>query len=80
MPVGLADFPAEAQRCPRSFAALRFTNIVQYTEMPRGGHFPSLEEPDLMAHDLNAFVNAVLQKTPMLPVAVAALATGETAN
>lgn len=30
-------------------------NVVQWTEMPRGGHFPALEAPDLWMDDLQAF-------------------------
>ena len=63
VPVGLADFPLEPQRCPRSVASRRFTDIVQYTEMPRGGHFAAMEEPELLAQDLNGFVATVLART-----------------
>jgi microsomal epoxide hydrolase len=31
-------------------------NVVHWTDMPRGGHFASLEEPDLFLADLRAFV------------------------
>ena len=34
-------------------------NIVQYTYMPRGGHFAALEEPQLLAEDIFSFVRKV---------------------
>lgn len=60
VPVGLADFPKEASRTPLSVARLRFSNVVRYTEMPRGGHFAAMEAPELLASDLNAFVDTVM--------------------
>jgi pimeloyl-ACP methyl ester carboxylesterase len=54
-PTGIAMFPGEKKLIvPREFAE-RHYNIQRWTEMPRGGHFPSLEEPVLLAEDLRAF-------------------------
>jgi pimeloyl-ACP methyl ester carboxylesterase len=30
-------------------------NLVRWTEMPRGGHFAALEEPDLLVNDVREF-------------------------
>ena len=30
-------------------------NVTQWTEMPSGGHFAALEEPDLLVRDIRAF-------------------------
>jgi pimeloyl-ACP methyl ester carboxylesterase len=38
-------------RPPRGYAAEGY-NVVRWTEMPRGGHFPALEAPDLLVQDL----------------------------
>ncbi|RVC98999.1 hypothetical protein EN749_37045, partial [Mesorhizobium sp. M7A.F.Ca.ET.027.02.1.1] len=43
---------------PRSFAEKTY-NIVHWTDMPRGGHFAALEEPELMLADLRAFIATV---------------------
>ena len=40
----------------RSARAERFYNVQRYTELPRGGHFAALEEPELLAEDLRAFL------------------------
>jgi microsomal epoxide hydrolase len=31
-------------------------NVVHWTDMPRGGHFIGLEEPELLLADVRAFV------------------------
>jgi pimeloyl-ACP methyl ester carboxylesterase len=41
---------------PREWAE-RLYNIRRWTPMPRGGHFPSVEEPELLARDIAAFFN-----------------------
>jgi microsomal epoxide hydrolase len=30
-------------------------NLTRWTEMPRGGHFAAMEEPELLADDIRAF-------------------------
>jgi len=30
-------------------------NITRWTQMPRGGHFPAAEEPELLAGELREF-------------------------
>jgi pimeloyl-ACP methyl ester carboxylesterase len=39
---------------PRDWAQ-RFFNIQRWTEMPRGGHFAAMEEPELFAEDIRVF-------------------------
>ena len=41
---------------PREWAE-RLYNVRQWTPMPRGGHFPAAEEPDLLSRDIAAFFN-----------------------
>ena len=47
-------FPKEIYFTPRAWAEHGY-NIVRWTIMPRGGHFASLEEPELIVNDLRAF-------------------------
>ncbi|MDQ0729161.1 pimeloyl-ACP methyl ester carboxylesterase [Microbacterium sp. W4I20] len=54
VPTALAVFPLDLTHPPRSWAE-RTYNIVQYTVMPRGGHFAPHEEPELLATDITAF-------------------------
>ena len=59
VPAGLADFPHELFRTPKPWIHNRFTDIIQYTEMPRGGHFAAFEEPELFANDVIQFIEKV---------------------
>ena len=59
VPTGLADFPHEVFRLPEPWAHYKFLDIVQFTEMPRGGHFAAFEEPELFANDVIKFVGEV---------------------
>lgn len=54
VPTAGAVFPKEIYFTPRAWAESRY-NIVRWTEMPRGGHFAALEEPDLLVDDVRAF-------------------------
>ena len=53
VPTGVALSPKELLP-PRALAE-RFLRVEHWTEMPRGGHFAALEEPELLAEDLRAF-------------------------
>jgi len=59
VPTGVAAFPDPVfLPPPRSFTEKTY-NIVHWTDMPRGGHFAALEEPELMLADLRAFIATV---------------------
>lgn len=53
-PAGFAMFPKDLSHPPRVWAE-RFFNVQRWTEMPSGGHFAALEEPDVLAEDIRAF-------------------------
>jgi microsomal epoxide hydrolase len=55
-PTAFANFPGEPlySAPPRSWAG-RAYNIVRWTDMPRGGHFAAMEEPDLFVDDVRAW-------------------------
>ncbi|WP_340314192.1 epoxide hydrolase family protein [Rhizorhabdus argentea] len=56
VPTAAAIFPGELlpARPPRSWAERQY-DIRRWTEMPRGGHFAALEQPDLLLPDIQAF-------------------------
>ncbi len=58
VPTGCAIFPKEIYRAPRRWAE-RTYNITRWTEMPRGGHFAALEEPELLVEDIRSFFRSV---------------------
>jgi pimeloyl-ACP methyl ester carboxylesterase len=53
-PVAVAVFPKEIAMPPRALAE-RGLNIARWTEMPKGGHFAAMEQPELLAKDLREF-------------------------
>ncbi|PYS34125.1 MAG: multidrug MFS transporter [Acidobacteria bacterium] len=59
-PTGFASFPGEMPSLnpPRSFLERNF-NLVQYTKMPKGGHFACLEQPKLFVDDVRSFFRKV---------------------
>lgn len=57
VPAAFALFPREAPT-PRDWVA-RQANLQRYTELPRGGHFAALEEPELFVRDLQAFFGSL---------------------
>jgi pimeloyl-ACP methyl ester carboxylesterase len=59
-PTGFAVFPKEIANAPREWAE-RFYDVRQWTEMPAGGHFAALEEPERLAEDLRAFFRPLRQ-------------------
>ena len=54
VPTGVARFPKEIMRPPRRWVENHY-NITHWTEMPRGGHFAALEQPQLFIEDVRKF-------------------------
>jgi pimeloyl-ACP methyl ester carboxylesterase len=53
-PCGVARFAKETPMPPREWVE-RSYNLQRWAELPRGGHFAALEEPELLAEDIRAF-------------------------
>ncbi|HTE09808.1 MAG TPA: epoxide hydrolase [Chitinophagaceae bacterium] len=53
-PAAFALFPKDISKPPREHAE-RFFNVQRWTEMPEGGHFAALEQPQLLAGDIKQF-------------------------
>ncbi|WP_237113340.1 epoxide hydrolase family protein [Pseudohongiella spirulinae] len=60
VPTAGAIFPKEIYLTPKLWAEQSY-NIVRWTEMPRGGHFAALEEPELLLADIRAFFKQIQQ-------------------
>ena len=54
VPTGVARYPKEPLRFPRPWVERRY-NVTHWAEMPRGGHFAAMEQPDLFTDDLRTF-------------------------
>ena len=59
VPTGVAAFPFDLLAFPARKIVERGYNVVHWTDMPRGGHFASLEEPELFLADVRAFAGAL---------------------
>ncbi|GAA1010964.1 microsomal epoxide hydrolase [Acrocarpospora pleiomorpha] len=55
MPVGVAVFAGDATAPIRAWADRIVPTITHWSELPRGGHFGAMEEPDLYVSDVRAF-------------------------
>jgi microsomal epoxide hydrolase len=42
-------------RYPRRFVERAYADLRQWSELPRRGHFPALEQPDALVEDLRNF-------------------------
>jgi len=59
VPVGASVFPAENPRPSRRWADRRFTDIRQWHELERGGHFAAFEQPEVVVGELREFFGGV---------------------
>jgi len=59
VPTAVALFPKEyLEWAPRSYVE-RIYNIQRWTEMPKGGHFAALEQPELFVNDIREFAKSL---------------------
>jgi microsomal epoxide hydrolase len=58
VPTGVARYPREILRYPRPWVERRY-NVTYWADLPRGGHFAAMEQPELFANDLRAFFATV---------------------
>jgi epoxide hydrolase len=57
-PMACADFPKEIIWSPRRWLEARY-NITRWTELPKGGHFAAMEQPQLLVDDIRAFFRTI---------------------
>jgi pimeloyl-ACP methyl ester carboxylesterase len=53
-PVAVSVFPDELFEAPRSWCEQAYPRLVHYNRLPKGGHFPAWEQPELYARDVRA--------------------------
>jgi epoxide hydrolase len=58
VPTGVARFPKEVLRYPRPWVERRY-HVTHWAEMPRGGHFAAMEQPELFTEDVRTFFRTV---------------------
>ena len=62
LPTAYSGFAGETILASRRWLERRFTNLVYYNLVPRGGHFAALEQPQLFVEELRSMLPALLQK------------------
>lgn len=63
VPTACAVFPAEMLAWPPKSYVDRLYNVAQWTEMPSGGHFAALEQPELLVSDIQQFISKIKTST-----------------
>ena len=58
VPLAVAKFPKELPTPPHSYITKGF-NLQQWTEMPAGGHFAAMEQPELLANNITTFFRSL---------------------
>ncbi|XP_010880957.1 epoxide hydrolase 1 [Esox lucius] len=56
VPTGFASFPNELTHTPKLWVQQKYRQLKTFTPMARGGHFAAMEEPQLMAQDIQNFI------------------------
>jgi microsomal epoxide hydrolase len=59
VPTACALFPKEMLAWPPCSYVERIYNVCRWTEMPRGGHFGAMEEPQLLIDDIQGFASSL---------------------
>ena len=59
VPTGVAIFPKEMSEWPPRSYVERIFNIKHWTQMPNGGHFAALEQPELLVNDIRVFAQTL---------------------
>ena len=59
VPAAVAEFPKEILHPPREWTERTLSDLRQWTEHERGGHFAAWEEPELLARDIAGFLRDV---------------------
>jgi len=54
IPVAVSVFPDELYVPPRSWAEKAYPQLIHFSKLDRGGHFPAWEQPELFTQELRA--------------------------
>ena len=54
VPAGFSIFPGEAVQASRRWIERRYSTVLHYAQLERGGHFAALEQPGLLTDEIRA--------------------------
>jgi epoxide hydrolase len=60
---GCSIFPKEILRTSRRWAEKRFTKLVYFNELEKGGHFAAFEQPETFVREVRACFRQIRQGT-----------------
>jgi pimeloyl-ACP methyl ester carboxylesterase len=61
VPSAVALFPADPPAgMPREWVERSYSDLRRFSRMSRGGHFPAMEEPELLAEDIRTFLRPLI--------------------
>jgi pimeloyl-ACP methyl ester carboxylesterase len=63
VPTGCSIFPKEIFRSSRRWADKRFTKLVYFNELEKGGHFAAFEQPETFVREVRACFRQIRQGT-----------------
>lgn len=52
VPVAVSVFPDELYEAPKSWCERAYPNLMHYNRLPKGGHFPAWEQPELYSKEV----------------------------
>ncbi len=58
VPTGVARYPKEVIQFPRAWVERRY-NVTYWADIPRGGHFAAMEQPEIFVDDVRSFFRTV---------------------
>lgn len=59
MPTGCSIFPGEIFLCSRRWAEKRFTNLIHWNELEKGGHFAAFEQPETFVSEVRTCFQSI---------------------
>jgi len=61
IPAGCSIFPKEIFRGSRRWVEQRYTKLVYFNELDKGGHFAAFEQPEMFVHEVRACFRQIRQ-------------------
>jgi epoxide hydrolase len=61
VPTGCSIFPKEIFRTARRWAEKRYTKLVYFNELDKGGHFAAFEQPETFVREVRACFGQIRQ-------------------
>jgi hypothetical protein len=61
IPVGCSIFPKEIFRSSRRWAEQRYTMLIYFNELDKGGHLAAFEQPETLVREVRTCVRQIRQ-------------------